>query len=555
MTKSSIDKNFPVRETSPWAPGHPARRNGAAHAMTRGIDVDIAEYVAQDFGTLDDLLKMHATERPSRTAAICEDRQISYAELNALVDRAAAALQRDGVEPKDMISICASSSVEYVALFVAILRAGATVAPLPPSATPEQLVTMLEDCKATHLFSDAEVSSHLAPVSSAIAARRVAFGPDAEGEPFDRWLAPEGTTPRLTPIDPDQPFNIIYSSGTTGTPKGIIHSHRMRWTQIVALLRAGYGPDAVAIFSTPLYSNTTLASLLPALAGGATCVLMSKFDARRFLELCERHRVTVAMLVPVQYRRILEVPEFDDVDLSSFQMKFSTSAPFPAELKREVLSRWPGGLIEIYGMTEGGVMCVLFAHAHPDKLHTVGTWFGSSDLKVIDDEGRVLPLGQPGEVVGRSTAMMDGYLNQPDKSAEAEWTSPEGLRYIRTGDIASVDEDGFVTLVGRKKDMIISGGFNIYPIDLETALSAHPAIAEVAVIGEPSDRWGETPVAFVALKEGAEADPEALRTFANVSLGKHQRISEVRIIDALPRSAIGKVLKLELRDLRTSGTK
>lgn len=513
--------------------------------------MDIAEYVALEFGTLDDLFRMRASEHPSRPAVICEDRQISYKDLDVLVDRAAASLQRDDVQPRDVVSICASSSVEYVALFVAILRVGATVAPLPPSASPEQLLTMLDDCGATHLFSDAGVSSHLAPVSTAISARRIALDANAEGDRFDRWLAPEGATPKPIPIDSDQSFNIIYSSGTTGTPKGIVHSHRMRWAHIVTLLPAGYGPQAVVILSTPLYSNTTLVSFLPALAGGATCVLMPKFDARGFLELCERHRVTVAMLVPVQYRRILEVPEFDNFDLSSFQMKFSTSAPFPAELKREVLSRWPGGLLEIYGMTEGGVSCMLLAHEHPDKLHTIGTWPASADLKVIDDEGRILPPGHAGEIVGRSAAMMDGYLNQPDKSAEAEWWSPDGLRYIRTGDIASVDEDGFVTLVGRKKDMIISGGFNIYPIDLETALSGHPAVEEVAVIGKPSDQWGETPVAFVVLKVDAEIEieVETLRSFANDSLGKHQRISEVRIIDSLPRSAIGKVLKLELKDL------
>jgi acyl-CoA synthetase (AMP-forming)/AMP-acid ligase II len=210
--------------------------------------------------------------------------------------------------------------------------------------------------------------------------------------------------------------------------------------------------------------------------------------------------------------------------------------------------------LEIYGMTEGGVSCMLLAHKHPDKLHTIGTWPASADLKVIDDEGRILPPGQAGEIVGRSAAMMDGYLNQPGKSAEAEWWSPDGLRYIRTGDVASVDEDGFVTLVGRRKDMIISGGFNIYPIDLETALSGHPAVEEVAVIAKPSDQWGETPVAFVVLKVGTEIEVETLRSFANDSLGKHQRISEVRIIDSLPRSAIGKVLKLELKDLLTPET-
>jgi long-chain acyl-CoA synthetase len=511
------------------------------------IDVDIAQYLTQEFGTLDDLFRMRVHEHPDRAAAICGDRQVTFEELDALADRIASSLQRDGVQPGHMVSICASSSIEYVAIFIAILRVGATVAPLPPSATPAQLITMLDDCGATHLFSDAAVSRHLAEVSTDISARRVALESDAEGEPFESWLAPEGATPIPTPIDPSSSFNIIYSSGTTGTPKGIIHSHQMRWPQIVLLLPP-YSYDAVAILSTPLYSNTTLGCLLPALGGGATSVLMPKFDALEFLKLCERHRVTAAMLVPVQYRRILAVPEFDDFDLSSFHMKFSTSAPFPAELKREVLSRWPGGLVEIYGMTEGGVVCILRAHEFPDKLHTVGTWAQPSDLQVIDDEGRVLSIGQAGEIVGRSGSMMDGYLNQPEKSAEAEWRSPEGLRYIRTGDIGSVDEDGFVTLVGRKKDMIISGGFNIYPSDLEAALIGHHCVEEVAVVGAPSLQWGETPVAFVALREGAEVDAEELREFANSSLGKSQRISEVRIVEVLPRSAIGKILKRELQD-------
>ena len=259
--------------------------------------------------------------------------------------------------------------------------------------------------------------------------------------------------------------------------------------------------------------------------------------------------MNVAMLVPVQYRRILEVPDFDRFNLSSFRMKFATSAPFAADLKAEVLRRWPGGLIEIYGMTEGGGSCALFAHEHPDKLHTVGRPLPGHDMKVIDDQGRVLPPGEVGEVVGRSSSMMNGYHNNPDKTAEAEWWSPEGLRYIRTGDVAVVDEDGFFTLIGRKKDMIISGGFNIYPIDLEQALMAHPAVREVAVVGAPSKDWGETPVAFVTLNEGANVEPLDLKTFANLKLGKMQRISEVRILDALPRNAIGKILKRELQQI------
>jgi acyl-CoA synthetase (AMP-forming)/AMP-acid ligase II len=281
---------------------------------------------------------------------------------------------------------------------------------------------------------------------------------------------------------------------------------------------------------------------------GGAAVLMDKFDALGFLKLSHQHRVTHAMLVPVQYRRILEQPTFGDYDLSSFQMKFCTSAPFGAALKADILKRWPGGLIEYYGMTEGGGSCGLIAHEHPDKLHTVGQPLPGHDVRLIDEEGRELPAGEVGEVVGRSPAMMNGYHNQPGKTAEAEWISPEGLRYIRTGDVGRFDEEGFLTLMDRKKDMIISGGFNIYPSDLESVIVGHPAVLEAAVVGALSDRWGETPVAFVTLKAGATATADEVRDWANAKLGKTQRLAALKLMDVLPRSAIGKVLKRELRD-------
>jgi acyl-CoA synthetase (AMP-forming)/AMP-acid ligase II len=280
---------------------------------------------------------------------------------------------------------------------------------------------------------------------------------------------------------------------------------------------------------------------------------MKKFDVVKFLEAASRHRATHAMLVPVQYRRLMEHPGFDDYDLSSFKMKFSTSAPFAAALKAEVLRRWPGGLVEYYGMTEGGGSFVLAAHEHPDKLHTVGVPIPGHDIRLIDESGREVAVGEIGEVVGRSSAMMNGYHNQPGKTAEAEWFDSEGRRFIRTGDVGRFDEDGFLTLMDRKKDMIISGGFNIYPSDLEAVILQHPAVAEAAVAGAPSDAWGETPVAFVTLKEGGAARGEEIMQFVNGRVGKTQRLAAAVILDALPRSAIGKVLKRELRDGYVAG--
>ncbi len=503
------------------------------------------ELMAQDFGTLSALIAAQGRDRPGHPALVDGERTLDYAGLNSLMDRIAAALQRDGVGPNEAAAICATTSLEYAAVFMGALRAGSAAAPLAPSSTADSLVMMLNDCGAKVFFLDAGVAALLEPVADQITAKRVALDGSAAGEAFQDWLAPEGSTPKAVEVGPDDPFNIIYSSGTTGTPKGIVQPHAMRWGQV---RRGIYSVDAVTMISTPLYSNTTLVSFLPTLGNGGAAVLMPKFDAEKFLKLSAKHRATHAMLVPVQYRRIMERPDFDTYDLSSFVLKFSTSAPFSPEVKADVLKRWPGGLIEFYGMTEGGGSCMLVAHEHPDKLHTVGQPMNGHDIRLIDEDGKEVPQGHVGEVVGRSGAMMVGYHNQPGKTRDAEWYSPDGLRFIRTGDVGRFDEDGFLTLMDRKKDMIISGGFNIYPSDMELELAKHEDVLESAVVGVPSDRWGETPVAYVTLRPGKTATPEDIKTWLNARVGKTQRLADVVLIDNLPRSHIGKVLKKDLRD-------
>jgi acyl-CoA synthetase (AMP-forming)/AMP-acid ligase II len=268
-------------------------------------------------------------------------------------------------------------------------------------------------------------------------------------------------------------FNIIYSSGTTGTPKGIVQPHGMRWTHVMRGGRFGYSRETVTLLATPLYSNTTLVVFFPTIAFGGTVVLMEKFDVDRYLALAERHRVTHTMLVPVQYQRLMASPRFGAHDLSSFRMKFCTSAPFAAR-SRPTSSR--------AGPAAGRVLRHdrRRRHLHPrrarasDKLHTVGKPAEGHDIRLIDEAGRELPRGATGEVVGHSAGMMAGYHGQPAKTAEAEWFDATGKRFIRTGDVGRFDDDGFLTLVDRRKDMIISGGFNLYPSDLEAVLREHP---------------------------------------------------------------------------------
>ena len=509
--------------------------------MNAEVDLD------QGFHAIPDLVRAHAARQPRHAALVHEGRTLDNAALDALMDRVAASLQREGLAPRDAIAICAGTSLEYTAVFLGALRAGVAVAPLAPSATAESVAGMLADAGAKLLFADGAAADALAPVRGRIAARLVAIE-GASGESLETWLAGEGAVPEPVSIRPEWTFNIIYSSGTTGAPKGITQPHAMRWAQLQRSAPFEYGPGTVTLLATPLYSNTTLVALFPTLGMGGTAVLMGKFDAAAYLGLAEKHRATHTMLVPVQYRRIMALPDFDRYDLASFRFKLCTSAPFPAALKAEVLARWPGALFDLYGLTEGGGTCILEARAHPDKLHTVGRPAPGHDIRLIDEHGREVARGGTGEVVGRSPVMMTGYHKQPEMTAKAEWFDREGRRFLRTGDIGRFDDEGFLTLLDRKKDMIISGGFNIYPSDLESVLRGHPAVADVAVAGVPSERWGETPVAFVVLEAGSPATPAELLAWANERLGKTQRLAAVELLDALPRSAIGKVMKRELRE-------
>ena len=500
------------------------------------------------FGTLSDLIRGHAARQPGHAALVQDDRTLSYGELDALMDRVAAALQRDGIAARESIAICAGTSIEYVAVYLGALRAGVVVAPLAPSCTAEELAGMVADAGAKLFFLDAPVAKTLEPVGQRLTAKRIALDESAVGASLQGWLAPAGARPVPVSPEPSWAFNIIYSSGTTGTPKGIVQSHAMRWSHIQRAAVYGYDTSSITLLSTPLYSNTTLVCFFPTLGHGGTALLMAKFEAARYLELAAKHRATHTMLVPVQYHRLMALPAFDTFDLSSCRMKFSTSAPFQAALKADVLKRWPGGLVEFYGMTEGGGTCILSAHEHPSKLHTVGPPAEGHDIRLIDENGVEVGPGEKGEVVGHSAGMMNGYHNKPEKTAEAEWWSPEGRRFIRTGDVGRFDAEGFLVLMDRKKDMIISGGFNVYPSDLESVLRGHPEVGDCAVVGVPSEQWGETPVAFVVVKEDARIGAEELRVWTNSRVNKIQRLAAVRVVEALPRSAIGKVLKRELRD-------
>jgi long-chain acyl-CoA synthetase len=286
---------------------------------------------------------------------------------------------------------------------------------------------------------------------------------------------------------------------------------------------------------------------LPTVMVGATTVIMPMFDPQLFLDLSERHRITHTFLVPTQAIGVLAQPDLDDRDLSSYEIMVSSAAPLMKTTKEEILQRLCTGLIELYGLTEG-FGTILMPEETAGRVASVGKPMSGSDMVLLDEDGKEVPQGEIGEITGRGTAVMTGYHKRPDLTEEILWRDEHGRVFIRTGDMGYLDEEGYLYISERKKDMIISGGLNVYPRDIEEVVAQYPEVAEVGVIGIPHPKWGETPLALAVPKFGANPDPEQIKEWANAKLGKHQRLYAVELRDELPRNAIGKILKRELRE-------
>ena len=492
--------------------------------------------------TFVDSLRANARTHPDKEALVHGDERVTWGAFDRAASRIANALIARGVGPGDRVAILSSNTARLVEIMAGTLRAGACMVPLSTMAAPDVLARMVADSGARTLFLTDEWRALAAEVA---VDTRIAIDFEADGwMPFADMLG-DDTDPHV-PVAERDLFAILYSSGTTGVPKGVVHDHLFRMRQNERMRASGIHEDARALVSTPLYSHATLTAAVPTLAFGGTLVIMSRWDARESLALMERERVTHAMMVPVQYKRLMDVADVESFDLASLEHKYCTSAPLREAVLRDVLARLPGAMIEFYGATEGGATTVLRAHEHPDKLHTVGKPGPGVELRFIDEADREVPARETGEVVGRSPAMMLGYHGNQAATLAATWTAPDGERFVRSGDVGRLDEDGFLILSDRRKDMIISGGLNLYADDLERVLLQHPAVDDCAVIAVPSEEWGETPLALVVAREKAAADE--LRDWANERLGRSQRLSAVELRESLPRSPIGKILKRELRE-------
>jgi acyl-CoA synthetase (AMP-forming)/AMP-acid ligase II len=515
--------------------------------------------------TLPELLRHQAAERPNRPAIVFGDRRVSYAELDAATNRVANALIADGVVPGARVALLARDSDRGYEVLFGCAKAGAVALSVNWRLAAREIAYIIQDAGAELVFVGRDFAAQLAAMRAELpGVRRVivlsgnggdALTPDERSEAprgIDDWLAGHGTADPRVPCGPDDVVFQLYTSGTTGSPKGAQLPHRSLFALIEDLARHGdpwieWTSRDVLLLPLPSFHIAGVWWMVRCLAAGATCIVMEAFVGWQVLEHIARHRVTKLCAVPAMLAVLLAEPGCRTTDFSSLTHVIYGASPVAQVVLEQAMATFRCALVQIYGMTETGNVAVsLRAEDHTlpgnPRMRSAGRALPGVMLEIIDPQGRVLPPRQIGEIRIRSRASMVGYWHLDQATTE---TLQDG--WIRSGDAGFLDEDGYLYIQDRVKDMIISAGENIYPAEIENALHEHPAVAEVAVIGVPDLRWGETVKAVVVLRPGAAATAEDIIGFARGRIADFKLPRSVDFVAALPRTPSGKIKKVELR--------
>jgi acyl-CoA synthetase (AMP-forming)/AMP-acid ligase II len=504
-----------------------------------------------DSVTESDVLAGHGAIRPHHIAMICGDRRISYGALDERATRIANGIQRMNLTPVSRIAVIAKNCAEYFEIFYGIVRAGHVVLPINWRLASPEIAYIIEDAKAECIFYDPAFIGVVNDLSeTSLIKYRIPIDESAEG--YVAWRDRNVRDPVRIAVKSDDVMIQFYTSGTTGNPKGVEISHRssiaMRNMEI-AFDEAWQRWDSrdVAIVALPNFHLSGTSWAVQWLSRGSTIVIQPQINPTAFLEAIQEHGVTQMMSIPTVITMMLDSSILSEIDVSSLRNIFYGGMPMPAPLLRRAMAALRCNFIQIYGMTENnGTICYLRPddHVRDDYrlLKSCGRPLPTISMRILDDAGNELPLGEVGEVCIRSPSLMNGYWNLAPKFAEA--MSGE---YFRTGDAGYLDKDGFLFLVDRLKDMIVSGGENIYPAEIERVLLEHPQVAEISVVGVPDPYWGEAVLAVIVPRErGLIADE--LINFARGKIAGYKVPKLIEFADALPRNANGKILKRDLRE-------
>lgn len=496
------------------------------------------------------ILTNHARFSPGRTAIVFGEQRLSFSDFNKRVNRLANALLEHGVGRGDKVACVTPNCLEMVDLYWATAKIGAVAVPLSPLLNGTALEGLLNHSNSvlallSYQAARALAGCHSSPIPET---NRIVIGGRLDGHrTYEQFLSNASThEPPPCDVEASAPLMIVYSSGTTGDPKGIVLSHHAR-SMYCTLYSVAWRmtPESVALHAGSLVFNGAFMTFLPSFFLGGRYVLHETFDPPDILNTIEREKVTHMVMVPSQIIALLDCPSFDPARLSSIEALISLGATLHLSHKQRLLESLGARFYEMYGLAEG-FMTILDKTTAPSKLASVGTPPPFFELRIVDPSGKDLPPNTTGEIVGRGPIMMEGYYHRPDLTSKAVVNG-----WLHSGDVGYVDDDGFLYLSDRKKDLIKSGGISIYPRDIEEVIVRHPAVKEAAVFGIQDHKWGETPVAAVVLNSGHATCTSAgdLRNWVNQNVGaRFQRISDLVILDDFPRNAAGKPLKRSISE-------
>jgi long-chain acyl-CoA synthetase len=493
------------------------------------------------------ILTDSARAHPDKVAVKLDDVELSYRFLDGATTHFAGLLAAKGVSPGDRVAVMLPNVPYFPVCYYGVLRAGAVVVPTNVLLKRREIAFYLQDSGARVLFAWHGFAEDAQAGASEAGAEFVLIEPGA----FERTVGEASPRTEVRDCSPGDTAVILYTSGTTGTPKGaeLTHTNLLGNCETAASL-FGLGRNGVVLGALPLFhSFGQTCAMNAAILAGATLTLIPRFDPVKALEVIERDRVNVFEGVPTMYGAILHSPERERYDTSTLQTCASGGAALPVELLRGIEEAFGCKVLEGYGLSETSPVA---SFNHPDrerKAGSIGTPIRDVEMKVVDKNDNELAVGEVGEIVIRGPNVMKGYWNRPQATQEAMRGG-----WFHTGDLARVDEDGYFFIVDRKKDMLIRGGYNVYPREVEEVLYEHPAVREAAVIGVPHDELGEEVGAAVALKEGASIAAEELRDFVKGKIASYKYPRVIWFVDELPKGPTGKILKREIKAPEASMT-
>jgi long-chain acyl-CoA synthetase len=503
-----------------------------------------------DITTIADIVRVHAARRPDAVALIAGEHTLTFAELDARTSQAAQAFRAAGVGFGDRVALIEKNGVEFFEVLFGLAKLGAIGVPVNWRLAPPEMAHIIDDAAARVVVVGAEFVGHVEAIEDQLTVDAVVVvGAHSRWQSFDAWVAAHpAEDPGITTVSDDIAF-LMYTSGTTGLPKGVMLSNANYFNKTTGVIdKWRFDADSVSLVVMPMFHMAGSGWALVGVYQGCPTVVLRDVDPRAILDSIARHRITNMLLVPAVIQMLLAAPGVESYDFSSVRAIVYGASPITDDVLLKGLDRIGCEFQQVYGMTETtGSITQLDAVDHdpvqrPELLRSCGKPYEWVQIQIVDDDGNPLPANTIGEVWTRSSQNMLGYWNNPQ--ATASTVTADG--WLKTGDAGYVDGDGYLYLNDRKKDMIVSGGENIYPTEVENVLMTHPAVADVAVIGVPDAKWGEAVKAVVVV--AADTSEAELIAYARDRLGGFKLPKSVDFVTTLPRNASGKLLKRELRE-------